>query len=133
MPQEVNNETVQTSPENITPQRAPNIGKKWRRMAELYKRFACDYKSSDFSESAALAMYLHESTGCPLPNWQTNGYAIGKKWMDVTIAGWKEDIPQMGLLVSELQEDGYPDWFLERIGVLHLVPTKSACAWWLSV
>ena len=103
--------------------RAPTIGKKWRRMAEMYKRFAADYPDADFSESAALNMYLHESTGAPLPDPCTNGYALGKKWMDVTIASWKEDILQFGLLVSELQSDAYPDWFLERVGVLHLVPT----------
>jgi hypothetical protein len=110
----------------------PKIGRKWRRMADIYKRFASDYPAADFSEAAALAMYLHESTGAPLPDPRTNGYALGKKWMDVTVAGWKEEIPQLGLLVSELQgEDGYPDWFLERVGVLHLVPTREACAWWL--
>ena len=114
-----------------TSPRAPKIGKKWRRMAEIYKRFACDYKAADFSESAALAMYLHESTGTPLPDPRTNGYALGKKWMDVTVVGWKKEIPQLGLLVSELQEDGFPDWFLERVGVLNLVPTKAGCSWWL--
>ena len=100
-------------------------------MAEIYKRFACDYKAADFSESAALAMYLHESTGTPLPDPRTNGYALGKKWMDVTVVGWKKEIPQLGLLVSELQEDGFPDWFLERVGVLNLVPTTVGCSWWL--
>ena len=110
--------------------RSPKIGKKWRRMAEIYKRFASDYKTADFSEDAALAMYLHESTGAPLPDPRTNGYALGKKWMDVTVAGWKEEIPQMCLLVSELQTDGYPDWFLKRVGVLHLAPTVRECMWW---
>ena len=106
------------------------IGKKWRRMAELYKRFASDYKSADFSDDAAMAMYLHESTGAPLPDARTNGYALGKKWMDVTVAGWKEEIPAGGLLVAELQKDGYPDWFLSRVGVLRLAPTIKGCAWW---
>lgn len=107
------------------------LGKKWLRMAEIYKRFASDYPRADFSAEAAAAMYAHESTGAPLPDPRTNGFALGKKWMDVTVAGWKEEIPQMGLLVSELQADGYPDWFLERVGVLHLVPTIAACAWWV--
>jgi hypothetical protein len=107
------------------------IGKKWLRMAEMYKRFASDYKNADFGEDAALAMYLHESTGAPLPDPRTNGYALGKKWMDVTVAAWKEDIEQLGLLVSELQgEDGYPDWFLERVGVLKARPTVSGVRWW---
>lgn len=110
--------------------RAPKIGRKWRRIAEIYRRFAVDYPAADFGEDAALAMYLHESTGAPLPDPKTNGYALGKKWMDVTVAGWKAEIPQLGLLVSELQADGYPDWFLERVGVLHLVPKVRDCMWW---
>lgn len=107
------------------------IGKKWWRMAEMYKRFAAGYESADFSEAAALAMYLHESTGAPLPDPRTNGYALGKKWMDVTVSGWKEEIPQMGLLVGELRAAGYPDWFLRRIGVMNLAPSRAACAWWI--
>ena len=108
------------------------ISARWRRMADLYRRFAVDYKQADFSESAALAMYLHESTGAAAPDLKTNGYAIGKKWLDVTVAGWREEIPALGLLVSELQADGWPDWFLARVGVLHLKPTPAACAWWLT-
>ena len=108
----------------------PRTGKKWRRMAEMYRRFASEYPAADFSDQAALAMYLHESTGTPLPDAKTNGYALGKKWMDVTVAAWKEEIPQLGLLVTELQADGFPDWFLARVGVLHLKPTLKGCAWW---
>lgn len=112
--------------------RIPRISKKWYRMAKIYQRFAGDYKDADFSQSAVLDMYLHESIGSPLKDPINNGYAIGKKWMDVTVASWKEDISQLGLLVSELQRDGYPDWFLRRIGVLSLVPTQEGCAWWIN-
>lgn len=100
-------------------------------MAEVYRRFAEGYRQADFSEAAAVAMFAHESTGAPMPDPKTNGYALGKKWMDVTVAAWKEEIPSSGLLVSELRGDSHPDWFLKRIGVLHLTPTKPACAWWL--
>jgi hypothetical protein len=118
--------------EHLSPiKRPPKIGHRWRRMAEIYRRFAADYPRADFSEPAAVAMYLHESTGAPLPDPRTNGYALGKKWMDVTVAGWKEEIPSRGLLVSELQEDGYPDWFLERVGVLHMRADWAHCGWWL--
>ncbi len=103
--------------------------KKWRRIGGIYKQFAKD-AAADFSEAAAVAMYLHESTGAALPDARTNGFALGKKWMDITVAGWKEEIPQLGLSVAELRED-YPDWFLERVGVLHLRPTRGGCAWWL--
>lgn len=106
------------------------IGKRWLRMAEIYKRFAGDHDGADFSDDAALSMFLHESTGAALPDPRTNGFAIGKKSMDITVAAWKEDIPSGGLLVSELRADGYPDWFLDRVGVLHLAPTLKGCAWW---
>jgi hypothetical protein len=108
------------------------ISKKWLKIADIYKKFAIDYPFADFSDSAAYNMYAYESHGIPLPDTSTNGYALGKKWMDVSIASWKEDIPQMGLLVSELVESGYPDWFLRRVGILNLTPTKKACSWWIS-
>lgn len=102
------------------------IGKKWRRMAEIYKRFAVDYPNVDLSEEAAMAMYRHETFGDAMPETDIiNGYQLGKKWMDVTISMWKEDILQLSLLVKELQDDGFPDWFLERVGVLHLKPVMS--------
>jgi hypothetical protein len=110
------------------------IGKKWLRMAEIYRRFARDYPQSDISDAAAMAMYLHETFGEPMPKAERlNGFEIGKKLMDVTVAGWKEDIPQLGLIVSEIQADGYPDWFLERVGVLNLAPTLDACAWFIEM
>lgn len=106
------------------------ISPRWRRMAELYKRFAKDYPRADFSEDAAMAMYLHESTGALLPDPRTNGYALGKKWMDVTVAGWKEEIVSSGLTISELKEDGLPDWFLDQVGITSIGPTKAANSWW---
>ena len=109
----------------MSQQRQPKISHKWRRMAQMYQRFATGYSGADFGEDAALDMFLHESTGTPLPDPKTNGYALGKKWMDVTVAMWKEDILQGNLFVFELQEDearspGYPDWFLKLVGVLGL-------------
>ena len=107
-------------------------GKKWSRMAQMYVRFVKDMDVDvDLSEDAAVAMYRFETFGEALPKTaKLNGYAQGKKWMDVTVAMWKEDILEGYLLVSELQGDeGYPDWFLERVGVLHTVPTPAAMAW----
>lgn len=108
------------------------ISKKWLAMAEIYKRFAKEYPQADFSDEAALAMYKHETHGIPLLRTKKlNGFELGKKWMDVTIVGWKEEIASRGLLVSELIDDGYPEWFLERIGVLHLRAEWPKCKWWL--
>jgi len=88
--------------------------KKWRKMADIYKRFAPE--GTDLSEDAACAMYAAETFGEAVD--ARNGYAQGKKWMDATIEMWKEDIPKGLLFVRELQSDDYPDWFLKRVGIL---------------
>lgn len=108
------------------------IGKNWWRMADIYRRFAIDCKDADFSDSAALAFYRYETFGISLPKAdRLNGFELGKKWMDITIAMWKEDIATLGVSVKELQED-YPDWFLERVGILNLKPNRMACDWWIN-
>ena len=86
--------------------------RKWRKMAPLYKHFAGgDY---DFSDEAALAMFLFESRGIgnlslDLMSAQPNGYAVGKHWMDVSVAMWNEDL-RMGLLTKSEIYSWYPDW-----------------------
>lgn len=85
--------------------------RRWRRIGEIYRRFAKDW-NADFSESAANEMFLHESRGLAVA--PDNGYALGKKWMDVTVSMWREDLA-IGLLArSELEAD-YPQWFLDRV------------------
>jgi len=94
--------------------------KKWRRMADMYARFADDWPNADFSESAAIAMYEREN-GKPLPKTdKVNGFALGKKWMEITLTVWREDIPNGLLFVQELLDDGYPEWFLKCTGILSL-------------
>jgi hypothetical protein len=87
-------------------------------MATMYWRFSKDGHHVDFSEEAAVAMYEHEN-GVPLPQTKhSNGYALGKKWMEVTIAMWRKDIANGLLTVQELLDDGFPEWFLNKIGLL---------------
>lgn len=101
-------------------------------MMEVYRKFAVDYPNADFSEQAAKDMFLYESWGVKMPKREKlNGFELGKKWMDVTIAGWKEDIPSGGLSVQELLEDGFPQWFLERVGVFDLRITSKDANWWV--
>lgn len=108
------------------------ISRKWLAMAEIYKRFAVEYPQADLSDEAAIAMYEYETLGKAIkPTQKLNGFMLGKKWMDVTIAGWREEIPSRGLLVQELIADGYPEWFLERIGILHLQAEWRECKWWM--
>ncbi len=93
------------------------ISKKWRRIAEIYKSFAKDFPMADFGEEAAMDMYQHEN-GIPLPSRvKSNGFQIGKRWMNVTVAMWKEDIAK-GLLRVEELENEFPEWFLKNIGIL---------------
>ncbi len=85
-------------------------------MVPYYKRFGAGYKFADFSEFALLEMYRHETYGEPLSN-PMNGYALGKKWMDVTVAMWKEDLLTGILIYQELLNDHYETWFLDKLGV----------------
>lgn len=79
----------------------------------------------DYSEKAALEMFLFESKG--IGNLQLNlfncknGYANGKHWMDVTVAMWLKDIEIGILYIKELYDE--PElqsfhWWLDRILII---------------
>ena len=91
------------------------ISAKWRRMQPLYRRFAAEWSALDFSEEAAREMYAHESTGGPVDRTR-NGYWVGKRWLNVTVAMWLEDIRSGLLFKFELYEDpGLPNWWLDGV------------------
>ena len=62
-------------------------------------------------------MYLYETRGEGdlsiglFGKEKENGYAVGKKWMNVHIEMWKKDIQQGILFRFELEKD-YPKWFI---------------------
>lgn len=87
-------------------------------MSLMYERFAKDFSFADFSLEAKTEMFAFESQGTPIQSNKINGYALGKKWMDVTVSSWKEDIRKGLLYPFELLEDDYPKWFLKRVGIL---------------
>ena len=99
-----------------------NTSKKFEKMAEVYKLFGY-HDHYDYSEDAKLEMYRYETYGdCGgdkeafLERAATNGYFQGKKWMDVQLAMWKEDIGNGSLFKYELYEDGtYPEWWLDEV------------------
>lgn len=70
-------------------------------------------------------MFSFESTGQPKfayferrSNGKYNGYAVGKHWMDATIAMWREDIDSGLLNRQELYDDpNIPNWFLDKIDI----------------
>lgn len=103
--------------------------KKFLAMAEYYKRFAKDWAHlCDFSDEAKKAMFEYESFGKGnlqigvFSSGKVNGYALGKKWMDVTVGMWKEDIKKGWLdkthFIKELMDDGYSESFLKRVGII---------------
>ena len=85
-------------------------------MSELYKHFSHDWKDClDYSEESLLEMFHSETHGDPVR--QNNGYYHGKKWLNVTVKMWKEDLNGLGTLFKhELYEDpNYPHWWLDSI------------------
>lgn len=86
-------------------------------MSEIYRLFA--NPDLDFSEEAATEMYLFETRGegnlqfNVFLDRKLNGFASGKRWMNVCIEMWKEDIRLGRLWLSELEQD-YPKWFVDK-------------------
>lgn len=102
------------------------ISKNWRKMAKIYKIFAKDWiEICDFSEKSALEMYEYETLGkgniakgiFPNPkSGKYNGYAVGKRWMDIMIKLWKEAHDEGLFPLRDLYKDKkYPHWWLDRI------------------
>ena len=85
-------------------------------MSEVYLVFARDWKDClDFSEDSLLELYTYESCGGQSPN-QKNGFAHGKKWLNLHVEMWKEDIQKGLLQKSELyQDESFPHWWLDKI------------------
>ena len=84
-------------------------------MSEVYKIFAREWEHVlDFSDEALLQLYNHESYGGPVD--RKNGYAHGKKWLNLCVTMWKEDIEQGLLFKHELYEkDHLPHWWLDSV------------------
>jgi len=85
-------------------------------MCEVYKYFSRGwYDIADYSDESMLELYLSESYG-DVDCKPTNGYFIGKRWLNVTVAMWKEDIEKGYLTKHELySDDDLPDWWLDKI------------------
>lgn len=90
-------------------------------MCEVYRLFAQDWAScSTFTDDDIIELYNHESYGLPLRQHTSaspgNGFALGKKWLNVTVAMWLEDLALGTLFKHELYEDGkFPHWWLDKV------------------
>lgn len=88
-------------------------------MSEIYRKFAGEGDHLDFSREAAEDMYLFETRGIGDLKFQLftdgkiNGFAVGKRYMNVAIEMWKRDIPQ-GLIFRKELEEEFPKWFLDK-------------------
>ena len=84
-------------------------------MSEVYKMFANDWKDClDFSDESLVELYNYESYGGTIS--PKNGFAVGKKWLNLNVSMWKKDITQGFLLKRELYEDPkFPHWWLDGV------------------
>jgi hypothetical protein len=86
-------------------------------MAKLYQQFAEGWTGLDFSDESMIAMFNHESFGEPVDQ-RKNGFYVGKQWMSVTVAMWKEEQARGCFSVYEIYQDPrLPHWWLDGIFV----------------
>ncbi len=94
------------------------ISPKWKRTAALYVHFSQPWSHlCDYSTQAEEDMFLYESRGIPIPQRERrNGFQLGKQWMDINVAMWKEGIAEGTSLRREFYEDpNYPHWWLDKV------------------
>lgn len=91
------------------------VSKKFLTMSKIYRIFTKDFEQSlNFDEDALLEMYKSESTGTFCS--KTNGFYQGKKWLNLQVNMWKEDIRDRLIYKNELYADNkFPKWWLDSI------------------
>lgn len=83
-------------------------------MVPLYRYFSRHWEGLDYSDDSLYDLYMFETFGQGKLN-PDNGFANGKKWMDVTVSMWLEDLGKI-LWKSELYDDNeLPDWWLDKV------------------
>ncbi len=84
-------------------------------MCDIYRIFSKDWEHlHDFSDQSMIELFNHESYGLPIS--PKNGFALGKKWLNVHVKMWIEDIEGGLLFKKELYEDPkFPHWWLDSI------------------
>jgi len=84
-------------------------------MTEVYRIFSNDWSLVlDFSNESLVELYNSETYGGTVS--QTNGFYHGKKWLNVNVQMWKDDIKRGNLFVWELYEDPkFPHWWLDKL------------------
>ena len=91
------------------------VSKRFKQQAELYRIFGSDWEScADFSDAALIELYNNESYGTPISS--NNGFAIGKKFLNVQVTSWREDLEKGLIFKWELYTDSrFPHWWLDSV------------------
>lgn len=82
-------------------------------MSEIYRIFANTWHDNlSFDDVALREMYDFESRGIPITT-ANNGFEVGKKYLNLTVTQWREDIA-LGLITKHelLSDDLFPHWWL---------------------
>lgn len=105
------------------------ISNKYKKMCEVYRIFAKNF-DCDLSDQAMLDMYNYESSGIGDINisgfngiGKPNGYAVGKKWLNVQVSAWLNDFEENRLFARMVLEELYlkkefPKWWLDSIFII---------------
>ncbi len=80
------------------------LSSKYKKKAQVYRQFAKDWPFLSFGEDELLECYFWETNGTEIKSSQ-NGFVFGKKWMDVNLAMWKQDLASGILFVEELTQE----------------------------
>jgi hypothetical protein len=83
-------------------------------MIPIFRVFSRDWDTClDYSDDMLYEMYDHESRGVgrisPL-----NGFYQGKKFMNVTVAQWHEDMFSTIFPWDLYEDEKFPHWWLDR-------------------
>lgn len=68
----------------------------------------------DFSDEMLIELFNGESYGTRIS--PKNGFSVGKKWLNLNISMWPEDMEKGNLQLWELYEDPkFPHWWLDKV------------------
>ncbi len=95
--------------------RPKKISKKFEQMCEIYRLFSYDEWNhyASFEDKDRLELFYAETFGDECS--KKNGFAIGKKFMDITVSTWLEENRAGTLCMPELYRDKYPSWWLNKV------------------
>ncbi len=91
------------------------LSQRYLRMAPLYKLFGTGWTNYHlFTDEKLIELFNNESYGTKLS--ENNGFALGKRWLNVNVAMWIEDNNKGELCKIELyQDERFPHWWLDSI------------------